>query len=103
MRLIDADAAKADIRKDCPNCTVNGSSFCKTECIINLRCEFLDEQPTVTEPKYKWFNCIESTLLKARHGNYVLYKIDYLIDNLSREISLMETIRHQRGNNNGKK
>ena len=46
MRIIDADAAKADIRKDCPNCTVNGSSFCKTECIINLRCEFLDEQPT---------------------------------------------------------
>ena len=65
MRLIDADAAKADIRKDCPNCTVNGSSFCKTECIINRRCDFLDEQPTV-EPE-----------IKRPYGNWILCEGNY--------------------------
>lgn len=66
MRLIDADAAKADIRKDCPNCTVNGSSFCKTECIINRRCDFLDEQPTVEErPRGTWLLCHDTYFSKC--------------------------------------
>lgn len=47
MRLIDADAAKAKLREYCQTCTANGTSFCKTECIINWRCDFLDDQPTV--------------------------------------------------------
>lgn len=54
MRLINADAAKAELRKDCQNCAVNGSSFCKTECIINRRCDFLDDQPTVERPHGRW-------------------------------------------------
>lgn len=46
MRLIDADKAKADLRKDCWTCKVNGSSFCKNDCYINNMCDFLDKQPT---------------------------------------------------------
>ena len=66
MRLIDADRAKKRLREDCPECTVNGSSFCKTECIINLRCKFLDEQPTVEKKKKgQWILCDDTYFSKC--------------------------------------
>ena len=102
MRLIDADKVKIESRKHCIDCKINGTKHCKT-CVVNLICDRLDLQPTVTNPKYKWFDCIENTLLKARHGDYVLYKVDFLLDNLTREVSIMEAVRHTRSNNNGKK
>lgn len=42
------------------------------------------------------------TVLKYRHGNYVTYRVDYLLDNLSKEIYIMESARRldKRGPNN---
>lgn len=34
--------------------------------------------------------------LKVRKGNFVMYDIDYLLDNLAREICLLETYRHNK-------
>ena len=48
-------------------------------------------------PQGKWFDCIEKTALKARHGDYVLYKIDYLLDHLAREIYLLESAKRMKG------
>lgn len=48
-------------------------------------------------PQSKWFDYVEDSLLKARHGKYVLYKDDYLLDNLAREIALLESVRRMRG------
>lgn len=95
MRLIDADAAKADIKKDCPNCTVNGSSFCKTECIINRRCDFLDEQPTVE-------NIINAKDFKKRINNmeyvYLQDSAEDIIDAIDCELTYFKEKQ-----NNGKK
>ena len=44
-------------------------------------------------PQGKWYENIEKGLLKARHGNYVVFDVDYLLDNLAREVSLMESVR----------
>ena len=61
----------------------------------------IDNAPTV-EPQDEWYDCINPNCLKARHGNYVLYKIDYLLKNLPKEIYLLEIARRMmRGNNNG--
>ena len=43
--------------------------------------------------KGEWFDCIEAGILKARHGDYVLYKVDFLLDNLTREVYIMEGAR----------
>jgi hypothetical protein len=48
-------------------------------------------------PQGKWFDCIEAGTLKARHGDYVLYKVDFLLDNLTREVYIMEGARRMRG------
>ena len=45
----------------------------------------------------KWFDCITDKILKARHGDYVLYKVDFLLDNLTREVYIMESARRMRG------
>ena len=47
--------------------------------------------------KGEWFDCIEAGILKARHGDYVLYKVDFLLDNLAREVYIMEDARRMRG------
>ena len=44
-------------------------------------------------PNSDWFNHIDKGCLKARHGDYVLYKVDYLLDNLAREVNIMESAR----------
>ena len=45
----------------------------------------------------KWFNCITENTLKARHGSYVIYKVDFLLDNLTREVYIMESARRMKG------
>lgn len=109
MRLIDADYIK-----NLPFERVIHTDFGDTAIPI----EEIDNAPTVetyTEeqvkelvelnkklsekrPQDKWFDCIEAGLLKARHGNYVLYKVDFLLDNLTREVYIMEGARRMRGN-----
>lgn len=49
------------------------------------------------KPKDKWFDFIDKGTLKARHGDYILYKVDYLLDNLTRECYIMEGARRMRG------
>lgn len=44
-------------------------------------------------PQGKWYEYIDKGLLKSRYGDYVLYKIDYLLDDLAREIYLLEGAR----------
>lgn len=65
-------------------------AFKKTVCENGLYCP--------ARPKGKWYDCIEKTALKARHGDYVLYKIDYLLDHLAREIYLLESVRRTKEN-----
>lgn len=47
-------------------------------------------------PKGKWYDFIPNCL-KARHGEYVLYKVDFLLDNLAREVNIMESARRMKG------
>lgn len=51
------------------------------------------------KPRGKWFDYIEEGTLKARNGNYVLYKIDYLLKNLPKKIYLLEGLRRMKGGN----
>ena len=48
-------------------------------------------------PQGKWYENIPKGCLKARHGDYVLYKVDFLLDNLAREVNIMEGARIMRG------
>ncbi len=46
---------------------------------------------------------IEDGLKKARHGKYVIYDVDFLLDNLAREVNIMESTRQWKagkGNDN---
>ena len=46
---------------------------------------------------------IEDGLKKARSGNYVIYDVDFLLDNLAREVNIMESTRQWKagkGNDN---
>ena len=47
-------------------------------------------------PQGKWYDFIPNCL-KARHGEYVLYKVDFLLDNLAREVNIMESARRMKG------
>lgn len=47
-------------------------------------------------PQGKWCDFIPNCL-KARHGEYVLYKVDFLLDNLAREVNIMESARRMKG------
>ena len=52
--------------------------------------ELIDNAQTVRVTKdYQWYDHIPKCV-KARHGNYVLYQIDYLLDNLAREVYNLE-------------
>ena len=64
-------------------------AFQKTICEQKLYCP--------NRPQGKWFEYIDNGLLKARHGDYVLYKVDYLLDNLAREVNIMESARRWKG------
>ncbi len=69
--------------------------------VMEIVKEEIDNTPTVislpsTVPTH-WFDHIEKGCLKARHGDYVLYKVDYLLDNLAREVHIMEGARRMRG------
>ena len=44
----------------------------------------------------KWYDHVENSLLKARHGKHVLYDVDYLLDHLAHEVSIMEQVRQMR-------
>ena len=48
-------------------------------------------------PQGKWFDFIDKGTLKARHGDYILFKVDYLLDHLAREVYIMECARKMRG------
>ena len=47
-------------------------------------------------PQGKWYDHVEDSLLKARHGKHVLYDVDYLLDHLAHEVSIMEQVRQMR-------
>lgn len=47
-------------------------------------------------PQCEWFDCLTKGLLKARHGDYVVYKVDYLLDHLAREVFNMEGARRMK-------
>ena len=47
-------------------------------------------------PQGEWYDFIPNCL-KARHGEYVLYKVDFLLDNLAREVNIMESARRMKG------
>ena len=102
MRLIDADKLKEDIN----------SRFLR-DSEKRLLCQQIDKAPTEFDDKAysqgyangtcdtehaskssicNWYDCIPNCL-KARHGEYVVYKIDYLLDNLAREIYLLKGTR----------
>ena len=52
--------------------------------------------------EHKWYECITGSLLKARHNDYVLYRVDYLLEHLAREITLLEQTKKLKwGNDNG--
>lgn len=59
--------------------------------------ELIDNAPTVCGNNPKWYEHIDKGVLKARHGDYVLYKVDYLLDNLAREVNIMESARKMEG------
>ena len=48
--------------------------------------------PYEERPQGKSFR-IEEGLKKARNGNYVIYDVDFLLDNLAREVNIMESAR----------
>ena len=48
-------------------------------------------------PHGEWYEHIDKGVLKARHGDYVLYKVDYLLDNLAREVNIMKSARKMKG------
>lgn len=96
MRLIDADRMKVESREHCKTCKLNGTEYCKKTCIINLVCDRLDLQPTITP---KWYKCLEKDhILKARNNKFIAYNVKYLIDNLDRELRILNQLR---GDNNG--
>lgn len=47
-------------------------------------------------PQGKWYDYVEDSLLKARHGKHVLYDVDFLLDHLAHEVSIMEQVRQMR-------
>lgn len=47
-------------------------------------------------PQGEWYEFIPNCL-KARHGEHVLYKVDFLLDNLAREVNIMESARRMKG------
>ena len=47
-------------------------------------------------PQGKWYDHVEDSLLKARHGKHVLYDVDFLLDHLAHEVSIMEQVRQMR-------
>ena len=48
------------------------------------------------KPSIDWEAIKEAGTLKARSGEYVIYKVDYLLDHLAREIYLLESGRNAR-------
>lgn len=66
----------------------NDKRWCES-CVSKGKCE-------VTRPQGKWYDFIPNCL-KARHGEYVLYKVDFLLDNLAREVNIMESARRMKG------
>lgn len=59
--------------------------------------EWLYRRDLNARPQGEWFDCIDNGTLKARYGDYVLYKVDFLLDNLTREVYIMEGVRRMRG------
>lgn len=61
--------------------------------------DFIDNAPSV-DPTIVLY---EKRLKKARHGKYVIYDVDFLLDNLAREVNIMESARQWKagkGNDN---
>lgn len=63
----------------------------------------LKELPTVSDKPQGDFFRIEDGLKKARRGKYVIYDVDFLLDNLAREVNIMKSARQMKagkGNDN---
>lgn len=103
MRLIDAEALKEEF---------DNLLLWKSKDIELIK-EVIDNAPAVIKcsmtsdglplmdlrprSQGEWYEYIDKGLLKARHGDYVLYKVDYLLDNLAREVNIMESARKMKG------
>ena len=83
MRLIDADKLKEDIN----------SRFLR-DSEKRLLCQQIDKAPTEFDDKAYSQGYANGTCdTEHAHGEYVVYKIDYLLDNLAREIYLLKGTR----------
>ena len=93
--LISREALKKAIQADIDM----GDNACDTGYLnaMDICLEYIDNAPTVDPKDYKWFDCIDNKLLKSRHGDFVIYKVDFLLDNLTREVYIMEGARKMRG------
>ena len=78
MRLIDADALKEVIHSKSDGM----EDLWDTAGVLNA----INNSPTVA---YSF----EDGLKKSRLGNYVIYDVDFLLDNLAREVHIMEGVR----------
>lgn len=58
----------------------------------NIKEAIANGTPYETRPQGESIR-IEDGLKKARHGNYVIYDVDFLLDNLAREVHIMEGVR----------
>lgn len=47
MRTVDADKLRAEAVKECPDCHLNGSRYCKTTCSVNEVVKIIDSAPTL--------------------------------------------------------
>ena len=62
--------------------------------VINAVLEIIQRAPTVERLTAEWYDNI-TKVSKARHGEYVLYNINYLLENLPHEIYLLEASRRR--------
>ena len=77
---------------ECRSCKNNGNERYCLDC--HDHCNFVRYEE---RPQGKWYDFIDKGTLKVRHGEYVLYKVDFLLDNLAREVNIMESVRRMKG------
>lgn len=100
VRLIDANALKKALNANCDTlCPDKNTNWCEYCCPNNDFEDLIDNAPSV-DPAIVLY---EKGLKKARHGKYVIYDVDFLLDNLAREVNIMESARQWKagkGNDN---
>ena len=103
MRLIDAEELKLqfsikDIIQKIDNAPTVELDESVIQRVLNKRCMTAVANEYLIAlhgkiPQGEWYENIPKGCLKARHGDYVLYKVDFLLDNLAREVNIMEGAR----------